>query len=150
MVVVIQRCFKSSVIIDNETIAKIDRGILVLLGICNGDKIKDADYIANKINSLRIFNDQKGKMNLSIKDINGSILIVSQFTLCANVKKGSRPSFLNAASPKIGKELYKYLISSLVKTGIDIKTGIFGAMMDVELVNEGPATFIIDSKVLIN
>jgi len=147
LVAVIQRCSRSSVTTNNKIIARIDRGILVLIGICRGDKLEDADYIANKISLLRIFNDKNDKMNLSIKDINGSILIVSQFTLCGNIKKGSRPSFLNAASPEIGYELYKHTILYLRKKGIDVHTGKFGAMMDIELINEGPATFIIDSKV---
>ena len=147
MVAVIQRCSKSSVAVDDEIIAQIESGLVVLLGVCNDDSIKDVDYIANKIVSLRIFNDQKGKMNLSINDTSRSVIIVSQFTLCANIKKGSRPSFLNAASPKIGEELYKHLISSLTKSGLNVQTGKFGSMMDVQLVNNGPATFIIDSKV---
>ena len=147
MVAVIQRCSKSSVKVDNEIIARIESGLIVLLGVCSDDSIKDVDYIANKIVSLRIFNDQKGKMNLSINETSRSVIIVSQFTLCANIKKGSRPSFLNAASPKIGEELYKHLISSLTKSGLNVQTGKFGAMMDVQLVNNGPATFIIDSKV---
>ena len=147
MVAVIQRCSKSSVKVDNEIIARIESGLIVLLGVCSDDSIKDADYIANKIVSLRIFNDQKGKMNLSINETSRSVIIVSQFTLCANIKKGSRPSFLNAAPPKIGEELYKHLISSLTKSGLNVQTGKFGAMMDVQLVNNGPATFIIDSKV---
>ena len=147
MVAVIQRCSKSSVKVDNEIIARIESGLIVLLGVCSDDSIKDVDYIANKIVSLRIFNDQKGKMNLSINDTSRSVIIVSQFTLCANIKKGSRPSFLNAAPPKIGEELYKHLISSLTKSGLNVQTGKFGAMMDVQLVNNGPATFIIDSKV---
>lgn len=147
MVAVIQRCSKSSVKVDNEIIARIESGLIVLLGVCSDDSIKDVDYIANKIVSLRIFNDQKGKMNLSINDTTRSVIIVSQFTLCANIKKGSRPSFLNAAPPKIGEELYKHLISSLTKSGLNVQTGKFGAMMDVQLVNNGPATFIIDSKV---
>ena len=147
MVAVIQRCSKSSVKVDNEIIARIESGLIVLLGVCSDDSIKDVDYIANKIVSLRIFNDQKGKMNLSINETSRSVIIVSQFTLCANIKKGSRPSFLNAAPPKIGEELYKHLLSSLTKSGLNVQTGKFGAMMDVQLVNNGPATFIIDSKV---
>ena len=147
MVAVIQRCSKSSVKVDNEIIARIESGLIVLLGVCRDDSIKDVDYIANKIVSLRIFNDQKGKMNLSINETSRSVIIISQFTLCANIKKGSRPSFLNAAPPKIGEELYKHLISSLTKSGLNVQTGKFGAMMDVQLVNNGPATFIIDSKV---
>ena len=147
MVAVIQRCSKSSVTVDNEIIARIESGLIVLLGVCSDDSIKDVDYIANKIVSLRIFNDQKGKMNLSINDTSRSVIIVSQFTLCANIKKGSRPSFLNTASPKFGEELYEHLISTLTKSGLNVQTGKFGSMMDVQLVNSGPATFIIDSKV---
>ena len=147
MVAVIQRCSKSSVKVDNEIIARIESGLIVLLGVCSDDSIKDVDHIANKIVTLRIFNDQKGKMNLSINETSRSVIIVSQFTLCANIKKGSRPSFLNAAPPKIGEKLYKHLLSSLTKSGLNVQTGKFGAMMDVQLVNNGPATFIIDSKV---
>ena len=147
MVAVIQRCSKSSVKVDNEIIARIESGLIVLLGVCSDDSIKDVDYVSKKIVSLRILNDQKGKMNLSINETSRSVIIVSQFTLCANIKKGSRPSFLNAAPPKIGEELYKHLISSLTKSGLNVQTGKFGAMMDVQLVNNGPATFIIDSKV---
>ena len=147
MVSVIQRCISANVKIDNKIIAKIDHGIVILLGICKGDTIKDADYIVKKISILRIYNDHENKMNLSIKDINGSALVISQFTLCANIKKGRRPNFLNAAQPSLGKNLYKYFISSLIGINIPVKSGKFGAMMDVELINQGPATFIIDSRV---
>lgn len=146
MIAVIQRCSSSSVRIDNEKISEIAYGITVLLGIFTGDKRKDAEYVAKKIQTIRIFNDKNGKMNLSIKDIKGSILVVSQFTLCANIKKGSRPSFINAALPLIGKKLYAYFISYLENTGVEVQTGEFGADMNVELINQGPATFIIDSK----
>jgi len=146
MIVVIQRCSLSSVKVNNKKISEIAYGIIVLLGICNGDKKKDAEYVVKKIQTLRIFNDENGKMNLSINDVKGSILVVSQFTLCANIKKGSRPSFINAAPPLIGEKLYDYFISYLKNTGIKVQTGKFGANMDVELINQGPATFIIDSK----
>ena len=145
MIAVIQRCSSSCVRIDNEKISEIAYGIMVLLGICIDDKKKDAEYIVKKIQALRIFNDENEKMNLSIKDVKGSILVVSQFTLCANIKKGSRPSFINAAPPLIGKRLYDYFISYLKETGVEIRTGEFGADMNVELINQGPATFIIDS-----
>ena len=146
MIAVIQRCSSSIVRVNKEKISEIAYGITVLLGISNGDKKKDAEYVAEKIKALRIFNDKNGKMNLSINDIKGSILVVSQFTLCANIKKGSRPSFINAAPPLIGEKLYDYFILYLKNTGLKVHTGKFGADMDVELINQGPATFIIDSE----
>ena len=146
MIAVIQRCASSSVKIDNKKISEIAYGLMVLLGICIDDKEKDAEHIAKKIQTLRIFNDKNKKMNLSIKDVKGSILVVSQFTLCANIKKGSRPSFINAAPPLIGKRLYDYFILYLKDTGAEVHTGEFGADMNVELINQGPATFIIDSE----
>ena len=146
MIAVIQRCASSSVKIDNKKISEIAYGLMVLLGICIDDKEKDAEHIAKKIQTLRIFNDENKKMNLSIKDVKGSILVVSQFTLCANIKKGSRPSFINAAPPLIGERLYDYFILYLKDTGAEVHTGEFGADMNVELINQGPATFIIDSE----
>jgi len=146
MVAVIQRCIKANVKVDNKVIAKIDQGLVVLLGIQSGDDYKDASYVAKKIINLRIYNDSDDKMNLSIKEINGSILVISQFTLCANTKKGRRPSFINAASTTVGEKLYKSFISNLLKYKIKVKTGKFGANMDVALINQGPATFIIDSE----
>ncbi len=146
MVAVIQRCIKANVKVDNKVIAKIDQGLVVLLGIRSGDDYKDASYVAKKIINLRIYNDSDDKMNLSIKEINGSILVISQFTLCANTKKGRRPSFINAASTPVGEKLYKFFISNLLKYKIKVKTGKFGANMDVALINQGPATFIIDSE----
>ena len=147
MLAIVQRCASSSVTINNEIISKISLGLLVFLGVWKGDEKKDSEYIAKKITALRIFNDKKGKMNLSINDVKGSILVVSQFTLCANLRKGSRPSFIEAAPPKIGESLYNYFVSCLRKNGAEVQTGKFGANMDVELVNHGPATFVIDSKV---
>ena len=146
MIAVIQRCASSNVKIDNKKISEIAYGLMVLLGICVDDKEKDAEYVAKKIQTLRIFNDENRKMNLSIKDVKGSILVVSQFTLCANIKKGSRPSFINAAPPLIGKRLYDYFILYLKDTGAEVHTGEFGADMNVELINQGPATFIVDSE----
>ena len=146
MIAVIQRCSSSSVRIDSKKISEIPYGLTVLLGICIDDKEKDVEYVAKKIQTLRIFNDENRKMNLSIKDVKGSILVVSQFTLCANIKKGSRPSFINAAPPLISKRLYDYFILYLKDTGAEVHTGEFGADMNVELINQGPATFIIDSE----
>ena len=146
MIAVIQRCLSSSVRINNKKISEISYGLTVFLGVCIDDKEKDAEYVAKKIQTLRIFNDENRKMNLSIKDVKGSILVVSQFTLCANIKKGSRPSFINAAPPLIGKRLYDYFILYLKDTGAEVYTGEFGADMNVELINQGPATFIIDSE----
>ncbi len=145
MIAVVQRCSSSCVRIDDEKISEIAYGIMVLLGICINDKKKDAEYIVKKIQTLRIFNDENGKMNLSINDVKGSILVVSQFTLCANIKKGSRPSFINAAPPLVGKRLYDYFVSYLKDRSGEVHTGEFGADMNVELINQGPATFIIDS-----
>ncbi|MBA64529.1 MAG: D-tyrosyl-tRNA(Tyr) deacylase [Candidatus Marinimicrobia bacterium] len=146
MVTVIQRCISANVKIKNKIIAEIDQGAVILLGIVEGDQFEDADYIANKFAMLRIYNDHNNKMNLSIKEIKGSVLVISQFTLCASLDKGRRPSFLNAASPSVGEELYQYFISTLIENNIQVKTGKFGADMDVELINQGPATFILDSK----
>ena len=147
MLAIVQRCTSSSITVDNEIISEISLGLLILLGVFKGDEKKDCEYIAKKITALRIFDDKKGKMNLSVSDVKGSILVVSQFTLCANLKRGSRPSFVEAASSKVAESLYNYFISCLRKNGAEVQTGKFGANMDVELVNQGPATFVIDSKV---
>ena len=147
MLAIAQRCTSSSITVDNEIISEISLGLLILLGVCKGDEKKDSEYIAKKITALRIFSDKKGRMNLSVSDVGGSVLVVSQFTLCADLKRGSRPSFIQAETPKIGKLLYDYFVSCLRKNGAEVQTGIFGANMDVELVNQGPATFVIDSKV---
>ena len=150
MLSIVQRCTSSSITVDNEIISEISLGLLILLGVSKGDEKKDSEYIAKKIAALRIFSDKKGKMNLSVSDVKGSILVVSQFTLCADLKRGSRPSFIEAASPKVAESLYDYFVLCLRKNGTEVQTGKFGANMDVELVNQGPATFVIDSKVWIN
>ena len=147
MLAIVQRCTSSSVYVGNEIISEISLGLLIFLGVYKGDEKKDSEYIAKKITALRIFSDEKGKMNLSVSDVKGSILVVSQFTLCANLKRGSRPSFIEAAPPNIGQSLYDYFVSCLRKNDVEVQTGKFGANMDVELVNQGPATFVIDSKV---
>ena len=145
MRVVIQRCKEASVSFDNTT-NSIDKGLVVLLGMTNGDTIEDIDYLVKKISNLRIFEDTEGKMNHSVKDINGSILLVSQFTLYASCKDGNRPSFTNALNYDESNKLYELFKSELSKTDIPFKTGEFGADMKVSLINDGPVTIIIDSK----
>ena len=147
MRVVIQRVNKASVVIDGNVKSKIDNGLLVLLGIEEGDSIEDVNWLSGKIARLRVFDDENGAMNLSVKDINGDVIVVSQFTLHASTKKGNRPSFIKAAKPVIAIPLYEQFIVQLEKAiGKKIQTGKFGAMMQVELINDGPVTIIIDSK----
>jgi len=147
MRVVIQRVSKASVIIDNQVKSKIDSGLLLLLGIAEEDAIGDIEWLCSKIVKLRIFDDENEAMNLSIKDIDGNIIVVSQFTLHASTKKGNRPSYIKAAKPDIAIPLYHQFITQLEKeVEKPIQTGTFGADMKVELVNDGPVTIIIDSK----
>jgi len=148
MIVVAQRCSSASVSVDGEVVSEIDLGLLLLVGIEKGDGQSDIQKIVNKISNLRIFEDENNKMNLSIMDVNGSLLVVSQFTLCGSVKKGRRPSFVNAEIPGLSLLLYENLITSFKEVGIHTFGGSFGKMMNVELINEGPATFIINSKEL--
>ena len=145
MRVVIQRSKEASVSFENTT-NSIDKGLVILLGMTNGDTLEDINYLIRKISNLRIFEDSNNKMNLSIKDINGSILLVSQFTLYASCKDGNRPSFTNALGYEESEKLYNIFIDELNKTGISFKTGKFGADMKVSLINAGPVTIIIDSK----
>lgn len=147
MRVVVQRVERASVGIDNKLYSSIEKGLLVLLGIEDEDREKDIDYLCKKISKLRIFDDENGVMNLSVKDINGEILLVSQFTLHASTKKGNRPTYIRASKPDYAIPLYKKFISELEKeTDREIKTGEFGADMKVELINDGPVTIIIDTK----
>ena len=146
MIVVAQRCSSASVSVDGAVVSKIDQGLLLLVGIEKGDGQLDIQRVANKISNLRIFEDENNKMNLSIMDVNGSLLVVSQFTLCGSVKKGRRPSFVNAETPELSFILYEKLITSFKEVGIHTFGGSFGKMMNVELINKGPATFIINSK----
>lgn len=145
MRVVIQRCTNASVKFNGKE-NYIDKGLMVLLGITKGDTIDDIKYIIKKITNLRIFEDDNYKMNYSVKDINGSILLVSQFTLYASTKDGNRPSFTNSLAYDDAKELYDLFIEELKKETVLFKTGEFGADMEVSLVNDGPVTIIIDSK----
>ena len=146
MIAVIQRCSRANVKIGQNIVGQIGNGLVILLGVKKEDNEDDADFLVKKVSDLRIYNDSNKKMNLSIRDVDGSALVISQFTLCGDTKKGRRPSFIHAAQPKEGQRLYEYFISSLLKTGVPVESGEFGAMMDVELVNEGPATFILKSK----
>ena len=144
MRVVIQRCKSASILVNNE-LRTIDKGLVILLGIGVGDNKSDIEYLVNKIINLRIFEDNDNKMNYSVKDINGSILLVSQFTLYADTKKGNRPSFNNSMEFESAKELYELFISKISPL-IDTKTGEFGEHMEVSLINDGPVTIIIDTK----
>tara|TARA_Y100000994_G_C15506515_1_gene365764 strand:- start:190 stop:633 length:444 start_codon:yes stop_codon:yes gene_type:complete len=146
MIAIVQRVTSAKISINNKTYNKINKGLLVLLGIDKDDSEQDLDYLIHKVTKLRIFNDDMNKMNLSISDINGDLMVVSQFTLLANVQKGMRPSFINAAKPNVAEKWYNLFIDKLTETNLNIKTGKFGAMMDIDLINHGPATFILDSK----
>ena len=149
MKAVIQRVSQSSVTISNEIVAQIQQGLLVLVGIEDADNKEDINWLTTKIANLRIFEDENEKLNLSLMDIKGEILSISQFTLYANCKKGRRPSFLDAAKPEISKPLYEYFNKALENAGVHTETGIFGAMMKVSLINDGPTTIILDSKEII-
>ncbi|MCK4812353.1 MAG: D-tyrosyl-tRNA(Tyr) deacylase [Candidatus Marinimicrobia bacterium] len=146
MIAVIQRVRQAEVTVSGRTAGKIGAGLCVLLGVAVGDTNADADFLADKIAGLRIFSDKDGKMNVSLKDVSGSALVVSQFTLCGDWRKGRRPGFTNAAAPDEGERLYRYFYSQLQGLGIPVETGEFGAMMDVSLINEGPVTFVLDSQ----
>lgn len=143
MKLVIQRVNSASVTIENKLYSSINKGLLVLFGVEKDDKDDMIEYFAQKLLKLRIFEDEQGKMNKSVLDINGEILAVSQFTLCADCKKGTRPSFDSAKEPGVAKEYYEKFVEILKKSGINIKTGVFGAHMQVELINNGPVTIIL-------
>ena len=145
MRVVVQRVKHASVTINGTVNGKINNGFLVLLGVQSTDSEQDVDYLVKKVTNLRIFSDENDKMNLSLKDVNGELLIVSQFTLYANCKEGNRPSFVEAAKPDIAIPLYEYFVSECKKIIPVVETGIFGADMKVELLNDGPFTVILDS-----
>ena len=145
MRLVIQRVKQTSVSIDNKVYSSIDKGLLIFIGININDKKEDVRYLVQKLINMRIFNDNHHKLNLSAKDLNMSLMLISQFTLYANCKKGNRPSFINAAQPDIAKPLYEFFIKEIQKYNLNFKTGKFGAMMDVKLINDGPITIILDS-----
>ena len=146
MKVVIQRVSSASVSVDNKNVGKISEGLMLLIGVAERDMPDDVKYAAYKCANLRIFEDTDGKLNKSILETGGGILAVSQFTLLGDTRKGRRPSFINAARPEKGQALYEYFVKVLKELGIQVETGIFGAMMDVQLINTGPVTIIIDTE----
>ncbi len=145
MKAVLQRVSRAAVEVDGKVVGSAGRGILVLLGVEKGDTEKDADWMWEKVANLRIFEDEAGKMNLSVLDIGGEILAVSQFTLAGNCGKGRRPSFDSAAPPAEANQLYEYFVTRMRESGVPVQTGIFQANMQVSLVNDGPVTFILES-----
>jgi D-tyrosyl-tRNA(Tyr) deacylase len=146
MKILIQRVSSASVTVDNQITGSIKRGLLVFLGVAGSDTEKDIAFISDKIVNLRIFPDENNKMNLSVADIGGQILLVSQFTLCADARKGRRPSYNSAALPEKGREYYEKTIQKIRDMGLQVETGSFGADMKVSLVNDGPVTIFLDSE----
>jgi D-tyrosyl-tRNA(Tyr) deacylase len=146
LIAVLQRVTSGNVTIDGRLAGKIDQGLVVLLGVMRDDDENDADFLVKKIADLRIFNDKNGKLNLSIKDIHGAALVVSQFTLCADTHKGRRPSFVRAAPPEKGSTLYEDFMKKLEVQGVPVQSGEFGAMMNVNIQNDGPVTIVLNSR----
>lgn len=146
MIAVLQRVSEGNVSVQGEICGVINQGLVILLGVMKDDTEGDVKLLTGKISRFRIFNDENEKMNLSIKDIKGSVLMISQFTLCGDWKKGRRPSFIHAAPPDKGEHLYKRFICQLGEEGIPVESGKFGESMSVSLINEGPVTFVFDSK----
>ena len=144
MKALIQRVKNASVTISGELYSSIESGMLVLLGVQKSDTVENAEKLAQKLLNLRIFEDENEKINLSIQDVSGEILVVSQFTLCADCRKGTRPSFDSAAAPEVANKLYEDFVKNLKASGLKIETGKFRAMMDVSLVNDGPVTFLVE------
>ncbi|MGS2775918.1 D-aminoacyl-tRNA deacylase [Robertmurraya sp. GLU-23] len=146
MRVVVQRSKEASVTVDGQTIGEITKGFVLLVGITHSDTMEDAKYVAEKIVNLRVFEDQEGKMNLSLSQVEGEILSISQFTLYGDCRKGRRPNFMEAAHPDHASVIYDQFNQLLREQGVKVETGQFGAMMDVALINDGPVTLIIESK----
>ena len=143
---VIQRVSQAEVVVEEQSVGKIDQGLMVLVSICNSDTKEIAGKLINKLIHLRIFEDENGKSNLSVQDIHGNLLIISQFTLYADCRKGNRPSYTNAGNPDLANELYEYIIAQCQKEFPNVQHGIFGAYMKVSLLNDGPFTIIFDSE----
>lgn len=148
MVAVLQRVSQGRVRVNKEIVGEIGRGLVILLGIFESDTVKETDKLADKTVNLRIFNDKEDKMNLSLKEVGGEALVISQFTLCADYKKGRRPNYLMAAAPKKAEQLYLKYVEQIFNAGINVETGEFGAMMDVDIVNNGPVTITLDTELL--
>ncbi|MDD9301141.1 MAG: D-tyrosyl-tRNA(Tyr) deacylase [Desulfobacter sp.] len=146
MKAIVQRVKNAQVTVDNTIISRITKGLMVLLGVADKDSEKEADYLVDKIIHLRVFEDDQGKMNLSLKDVKGELLVVSQFTLMGDCKKGRRPSFIKAARPEEANRLYTYFTAKAADAGVVVKTGQFQANMDVSLVKQGPVTLILESR----
>ena len=146
MKIVIQRVSCASVRVEGVIVGQIQQGLMLLVGVEEGDDKSDAEWLAKKILDLRIFSDSEGKMNLSVKDVNGDVLCISQFTLLAEYKKGNRPSFIKAARPEMAVDLFEYFKELIKNSGLKVESGIFGADMKVELLNNGPVTIVMDSK----
>lgn len=148
MKLVVQRVSRASVSVDGNICGKIQKGYMILVGVVDGDTVDDVDILARKVANLRIFEDENGKMNLDIKSVDGEILAISQFTLCADLRKGNRPSFVDSAEPKLANEYYELFCEKLVENGVkNVEKGIFGADMQVDLINDGPVTIIYDSEI---
>ncbi len=146
MKAVVQRVTKGAVSVDGKTIGEIGRGLVILLGVRNGDTADDARFLAEKCANLRIFSDSEGKFNLSCRDVGGEMLVVSQFTIYGDTRKGRRPSFIDSAPPEIAEPLYQSFMQNLREFGFNVEAGEFGAMMNVEIHNDGPVTLIVESK----
>ena len=144
MKLLIQRVSNASVEVDNKIVGKIEKGLLVLVGITHTDTKENADYLAKKVCNLRIFRDEQDKMNLSLKDISGKLLVISQFTLYANCEKGNRPAFVDAAQPDVANELYEYFCEKCKEQELEVQKGVFGAHMKVNLLNDGPVTIMLE------
>ena len=145
---VVQRVTRARVTVEEQTVGEIQQGLVVLLGVARDDSETDAEYLAAKIVSLRIFDDEAGKMNVSVKDIGGGMLVISQFTLYGDVRRGNRPSWFDAAAPEIAKPLYEFFLAQAQKLLPEVASGSFQSMMQVELINDGPVTILIDSRKL--
>jgi D-tyrosyl-tRNA(Tyr) deacylase len=142
----VQRVSRADVQVDQQIVGTIQQGLLVLLGVHEDDSVQDAEYLASKVVYLRIFEDEQGKMNHDVKAIQGAVLVVSQFTLYGDCRKGRRPSFVKAARPPLAEQLYKTFVDAVARAGVAVAKGVFGAHMDVSLVNDGPVTLIIESS----